>query len=140
MLSIEIFSTPTTPRVRGFLLPHIFELLVKHFWNSLPLEVTYDADASVRVLIACLRVIAERSGSKLEDIDTSDGTEITTTRPAVAALFDGSVTIWDLLAFCYPIQAIGTASSSCKRRGSTRTYPAATFIAPANQYLLIGIG
>ena len=97
----NLFNTNDTARAR---LPSTSYLRIVGqalFRNSLPLEVTYDADTSVRVLIACLRVIAEKSGSKLEDIDTSDSTETTTTRPAVAALFDGSVTIWDLLAFCY---------------------------------------
>lgn len=71
------------------------------FRNSLPPEVAYDADISIAVLIACLRLIAELSVSNREYTNMSESIQITTTRPAVAGLFNGSITIWDLLAHCY---------------------------------------
>jgi hypothetical protein len=97
----NLFNTNDTARAR---LPSTSYLRIVGqaiFRKSLPPEVAYNADTSIAVLIACLRLIAERSISNREDTKMSESIQITTTRAAVAALFNGSITIWDLLAYCY---------------------------------------
>jgi hypothetical protein len=97
----NVFNTNDTARMR---LPSTSYLRIVGqglFRNSLPRDGSFKADTSIRILIACLRLIAEQSAPKQKDLDTSRDTQAPTTPPAVAAFFDGSITIWDLLVACY---------------------------------------
>ena len=97
----NVFNTNDTARAR---LPSTSYLRIVGqglFRDSLPTEGEYEADTSVRILIACLRLIAEQSTSNQKDLETSVDTQTPTQAPAVAALFDGSITVWDLLVACY---------------------------------------